>query len=244
MLTISRDAVSTENDRSGAPPKPSAAFVPALRLGRLWEVRLGERPRTWTIVPGGDADRADALAVRRVVYDQRFGTPWQPEEDALDARAFLCVVRLPDGTPVASLRVIGPDDRPLEIESAMPPFDTLLGPDSRPGEMNRFCILPPWRGLASGVHMALFQWAFAIARRDRFSHFLVVAPQDVRPIYEFLLFQPIPDTSYVHPWIDAGVCTPMVLDLRNLPSRYRAARHAFIRLLETDDALAPELRAS
>lgn len=207
-------------------------------------MRLGERPRTWTIAPGGDADRRDALALRRQVYEDRFGTPWQPEEDLLDARAFLCVVRLPDGVPVASLRVIGPDDRPLEIESALPPFDELLGPDARPGEMNRFCILPPWRSLASGVHMALFQWAFAIARRERFSHFLVVAPEDVRPIYSFLLFEPIPGRTYEHPWIAAGVCTPMVLDLRGLSARYRSARHAFTRLLEADDALAPELRPS
>lgn len=208
-------------------------------------MRLGDRPRTWTIRPGSGNDRADALQIRRDVYQQRFGTPWQPEEDALDARAFLCVVRLPDGTPVASLRVIGPDDRPLEIESALPPLAELLGRDCRPGEMNRFCILPGWRSLTSGVHMALFQWAFAIARRDRFSHYLVVAPQDVRPIYAFLLFETIPDRpTYEHPWIDAGVCTPMVLALRDVRTRYRAARHSFARLLEVDDALAPELRTS
>ncbi len=207
-------------------------------------MRLGERPRTWTIAPGGGTDRADALRIRRDVYGERFGTPWQPEEDALDARAFLCVVRLADGTPVASLRVVGPDDRPLELESGLPPLEKLLGADCRPGEMSRFCILPGWRTLTSGVHMALFQWAFAVARRDRYSHFLVVAPQDVLPIYSFLLFEPIPDApTYVHPWIDAGVCTPMVLDLRDVRRRYRAARHAFSRLLETDDALAGELRA-
>lgn len=205
-------------------------------------MRFGERPRSWSIRAGGDADRADALDIRRRVYDERFGTPWQPEEDALDARAFLCVVRLADGTPIASLRVIGPDDRPLEIEETLPPLDELLGRDARPGEMNRFCILPPWRRLSSGVHMALFQWAFALARRDRFSHFLVLAPQDVRPIYAFLLFEALGDVTYEHPWVAAGDCTPMLLELRNLRTRYRKARHTFARLLESDDALAPELR--
>lgn len=239
VLNISRDAVSNE---SGA-HRTSAPFVPAIRLGRIWQVRIGDRPRTWTIAPGGDADRADALANRRFVYGQRFGTPWAPEEDALDARAFIAVVRLSDGRPVASLRVIGPDDRPLEIEQKLPLGD-LLPADARPGEMNRFCILPECRRMGTGIHMALFQWAFAIARRERFSHYLVLAPADVKPIYEFLLFDAVPGVTFEHPWVAAGVCTPMILDLRDVAGRYREAHHAFTRLLEVQDALAPELRAS
>jgi hypothetical protein len=226
VLTISRDAVSTDE---GAP------------LGRVWQVRLGDRPRTWSIATGDDADRADALANRRFVYGDRFGTPWAPEEDALDARAFIAVVRLPDGRPVASLRVIGPDDRPLEIEQKLS-LDDVLPTGARPGEMNRFCILPECRRMGTGIHMALFQWAFALARRARFSHYLVLAPADVKPIYEFLLFDAVAGVTFEHPWVAAGMCTPMVLDMREVAVRYRDARHAFARLLEASDALAPELR--
>lgn len=204
---------------------------------------MGAQPRTWTIAPGGDGDRADALAVRRRVYDERFGPSWPPEEDVLDARAFLCVVRAADGAPVASLRVLGPDDRPLEVESELPLQD-LLPTDARPGEMNRFAIVPERRPMATGIHMALFQWAFALARRQRFSHYLVLAPRDVGPIYRFLLFDPVPGYAFPHPWIATGVCTPMVLDLRDVGARYRAARHAFAPLLESQDALAPELQSA
>lgn len=223
------------------PPGTDLRPVPAIRLGRIWRIGLGDRPRTWTIAPGGDADRADALAIRHRVYEERFGNTWPVEEDILDARAFLCVVRRPDGRPVASLRVIGPDDRPLEIDTMLR-LDQLLPADARPGEMNRFAILPECRGMSTGIHMALFQWSFALARRDRYSHFLVLAPRDVRSIYEFLLFHPISSLTFEHPWIPAGICTPMVLELHDVSTRYHAARHAFAPLLERQEALAPELR--
>jgi hypothetical protein len=242
VLTISALTVSIKEERTRAATSSSTAFVPALRLGRLWQVRLGERARTWTIRPGDTADRDDALDIRRRVYDERFGDGHRPDGDDLDARAYLCVVRLADGTPVASLRVVGPDDRPLEIESALPPLEDMLGPDIRPSEMNRFSILPGWRTLGTGIHMALFQWAFSVIRRDRASHVLVLAPEDVRSIYSFLLFEPIGE-QYMHPRVGVS-CTPMVLDLRNMPSRYRTARPAFARLLDPDEAIAPELRVS
>jgi hypothetical protein len=238
-MNIRTDAVSIGNGASIT----SAPFVPAVRLGRIWQVRLGERPRTWTIEPGGDVDRADALANRRHVLAERYGRAAVPEEDALDARAFIAVVRLPDGRPVASLRVLGPDDRPLEIEQKLQ-VDALLPADSRPGEMNRFCILPECRRMGTGIHMALFQWAFALARRQRFSHYLVLAPADVKPIYQFLLFDPVPGVTFEHPRVANVICTPMLLDLRDIAGRYRDARHSFTRLLEVQDALAPELRAS
>lgn len=239
MLTISRVAVST-GDATPRASRPPSAPVPAVRLGRVWRVVLGERPRTWTIAPGGDADRADALSIRQRVYEAQFGTGWPKEEDVLDARAFLCVVRRPDGEAVASLRVIGPDDRPLEIESMLPLDELPAG--ARPGEMNRFAIVPESRRMSTGIHMALFQWAFALARRDRYSHFFVVAPRDVKAIYEFLLFRPVGNRTFPHPRLDTVFCTPMVLDLHDVQVRYHEARHAFASLLERQDGLAPELR--
>ena len=236
LLTIRRHAVSNAADT-----RTPGGVIPAIRLGRVWRVDLGVRRRTWTIAPGGDVDRADALAIRHRVYEERFGNAWPVEEDAIDARAFLCVVRLPDGRPVASLRLIGADDRPLELDPMLP-LPALLGADARPGELNRFAILRECRGMSTGVHMALFQWSFALARRDQYTHFLVLAPHDVRPIYEFLLFHPVSTQRFHHPWIPAGPCTPMALELRDVGARYQAARHAFAPLLDRQDALAPELR--
>lgn len=197
----------------------------------IWKICLFDDRPGWHITSGSERDKADALEVRRQVYCDELGYKWELAEDGFDVRASICVVRTGKGRPIASLRIVGPRDRPLEVEQFVQ-IDDILPPNSRPGEISRFCVLPPFRRISSSVHFALFQFAFDLAQAERFSHFIVWAKPTIMPIYRYLLFQVVEGVSFRHPELGNDLHHVLVLDLQGLAVRYRRARHPFSALLE------------
>ncbi len=201
---------------------------------QTWSISLTEGKPGWLITPGTDADRVDALSVRYQVYCEELGYKWNSAQDEFDAQAVICVVRTGDGSAVASLRIVGPEARPFEVEKFVS-IEDILPANSWPAELNRFCVLPHLRTISSSVHVALFNFAFGLARRQRFSHFVLASKPSIEAIYRFLLFEVIEGRSFRHSGMGDERHNLMLLDLRNLSERYRQARHPFAHLMLADD---------
>jgi len=201
----------------------------------IWRISLGNGKPGWKIVRGEEADRIDALRVRQQVYCEELGYNWQSPEDGLDARGTLCVVRNKDEEAIASLRIVGPEARPYEIERFIS-VEHILPPDSRAAELNRFCILPAYRRMSSSVHVALFTFMFGLARRERFSHFILASKRSIAAIYRYLLFEEVKGYEFLHSELADSPHDIYLLELHNLVDRYKAASHPWVRLLEQGGA--------
>ena len=189
-----------------------------------WRINFTKGSPRWLILPGTEADRSAALQVRWQVYCEELGHSWAPSGDSYDQRANLCVVRTAEDQPVASLRIVGPEGRPFEIDRYVP-IDDLLPKDSRPAEINRFCILRSFRSISSGVHLALFDFMIFLSRRESFSHFILASKPSIAPIYRYLGFEVVPGRSFAHAELGNQRHDLMLLELSRLPERYRDVGH-------------------
>jgi hypothetical protein len=197
---------------------------------RAWRIKFTSSNSRWLIVPGTEADKLAALQVRWQVYCEELGHRWAPSGDPYDQRANLCVVRTPEDQPVASLRIVGPEGRPFEIDRYVP-IDDVLPEGSRPAEINRFCILPPFRSISSGVHLALFDFMIFLSRKEFFSHFVLASKPSIAPIYRYLGFEVVRGRSFAHAELANQQHDLMLLELSKLPERYRDARHPLGRFI-------------
>ena len=157
----------------------------ALGIGQVWRIVLTNR--TWAIERGTALDRDAALEVREQLYCNELGYRWESREDRFDAGATIAVIRTQDGRVIGSIRIVGPEARPFEIEKYIPIGD-ILPQDSRPAEVNRYCVVPAFRGIANSVHFAAFSFAIERAQLEQFSHFVIATKPALEPIYRDLLF--------------------------------------------------------
>lgn len=196
----------------------------------VWRVRLGKEAAASIIELGGAQDRRDALQVRKAVYCDELGYQLEPCADTFDRRAELCVVRTSKGSPIASLRILGPTQRPYEFEAFLP-TRKVLPADHRAAEISRFCVLPESRGVSSLAHFGAFQFAFDLALRDNFSHFIIWSKPSLEAVYRYLLFEVVEGVRFRHPALGNETHSVMVLDLHNIENRYRRTRHPLASLL-------------
>ena len=197
---------------------------------RIWRVTLKMGDPPWRIDPGSPEDRTAALDVRNSVYCEELGHRWASPADEFDDRANLCVVRDPSNTPIASVRILGPEGRPFEIETFLD-LTQVLPNDSRPAEMNRFAILPPHRKISSAVHLALFKFSMDLANSDKFSHFVLATKAAVAPIYRYLGFEQVPGYSFAHRSLGNEPHDLFILSLSDMLGTFRRKQHPLLRLL-------------
>jgi hypothetical protein len=199
-------------------------------ISETWNVQLTDGAPPWHILPGGIADRADALRVREIVYCQELGYRWGSPSDEYDSRAILCLVRSVNGEAIGSFRIVGPTARPFEVDRFLR-LDEILPPNSRPAEMNRFCVLAPYRSISSSLHLALFKFSLDLARRDHLSHFVLAAKPSIAPIYRYLGFDLVSGTRFEHTGLGGDLHDLFVMDLGKLEERYASTGHPLARLL-------------
>jgi hypothetical protein len=199
---------------------------------RIWRVTLTSGDPPWRIDPGSMEDRAAALEVRNAVYCEELGHRWESPADEFDDRAHLCVVRDPSNLPIASVRILGPEGRPFEIETFLD-LSQVLPKDSRAAEMNRFAILPPHRKISSSVHLALFKFSMDLAALERFSHFVLATKAQVAPIYRYLGFEQVPGYSFAHRTLGNDRHDLFLLSLREMLEKFKRTRHPLLRLVTT-----------
>jgi hypothetical protein len=203
----------------------------AVRGGRgLPMTEAGRSTKTITefyckVVNGKDADCA--LDIRRRVYIEEFGFDLggSGPRDPIDDRSYQLLASTADGEPVGSLRLT--DTRPFEIEAFLD-IGPYLEQGRRPAEITRLCILAPYRRIsrATFVHLAILKEVLRLAWQVGVTDFIASTREELKPFYDYLLFETYPGAVYYHPEIGNTKHTLMRLDLATVVERYRRVRPA------------------
>lgn len=172
------------------------------------------------------AERPLALDLRRIVYQEEFG---HPPVDELDERAYHLIARSQNGEIIATLRIVGPDQRPFDIEryvdlSAFFPAERLLA------LVGGLCIRRDHRSVTRTgfLPMGMFKLAYAFARKHKLTDFLTYVYPNLYQFYRGAFFEPLVP-AFEHPsW---GTVCLMHLDLEGLEARHGRSREAFARFL-------------
>lgn len=157
--------------------------------------------------------REALLETRRTIYTDELGYHGIDEFDqqARHIGAFTL-----DGRIVAACRILGPEQRPLEIESDVD-LDRLLGPLRRPAQIGGLWVHPEFRKVREGfmLPLALMRCLYIIAERHNVTDLVLrTHVAAVRPLYLRIGFVERTDFAYRHPqWGEVFV---MSLDLEHL----------------------------
>jgi len=175
-------------------------------------------------------ERDRAFELRGRVYREELG---HDGLDGFDEHAHHLIAIDRDGKLLAALRIVGPDQRPFDMERLVTLADFLPG-DRVPGELSRFCVDPAFRRVERGsfVHLGMFKLAHSFARKHGLTDFVTLALPHLRNGYRVGFFRSVgPDL--IHPtW---GPVSLMHLDLIDLKQRYGRSSRPMARLLFEDD---------
>jgi len=180
----------------------------------------------FTFKVASEPERRLALNLRRQVYRTELG---HDGIDSFDDRAYHLIACTANGDVVASLRIVGPESRPFDLESVAPLID-LLGPSRRLGEISRFCIKPDLRHLTKGqsIHLGMFKLAYEFALRHSLTDFVTLALPHLSRLYSMALFRPLM-AEIKHPtW---GPVQLMHLDLMRLADNRSSSADRMARFL-------------
>jgi ribosomal protein S18 acetylase RimI-like enzyme len=164
--------------------------------------------------------REAAIDARRAIYTAELGYHGVDEFDR-DARQI--VAATVTGEIAAACRMIGPERRPLEIETAVN-LDELLGSPRRPAQIGGLVVHPERRSPAHGylLPLALMRCLYLVAERTGATDLVLRTHVDaVRILYRRVGFIERTSFGYRHPeWGDVFV---MSLDLDEMRSKSLSA---------------------
>ena len=173
-----------------------------------------------------------AFALRRRIYSQEFGYPGLDEFDESAHHLIACDS---DATVVAALRIVGPDQRPFELEGFVSLSDSLPSVGTS-GEIGRFCVRRDHRQVKSYrfVHVGMFKLAVAYGRKLGLTDLVGVAVLHLRGLYRLALFESLSTPiEFEHPhW---GPVEVVRLNLKDIGLRSLGSRSSMTRLLHAKD---------
>lgn len=176
-------------------------------------------------VAAGD-ERARALELRHEVYDQDLG--YVPIDD-IDERAHHLIAHDEEGQVLAALRIVGPDQRPFDLDQYVAVSD-FVPLDRSPAEIGRFCIRRTHRRVSSNpfIHFGMLKLAYAFSRKIGITDFIMCTQPHLLEFYRRALFDEV-NLSFEHPmW---GRLHVMHLDLTMLEEMASGSRQPMARLL-------------
>jgi predicted GNAT family N-acyltransferase len=171
----------------------------------------------FTFSEAAPSERIGAIQLFRRVYQQDIG---HIPEDNLDELAHHLIAKTPQGDIVASLRLLGPELRPFDIE----PFCDLsahLSDDSVPALIGRLSLSHHLRALRQSIplQLGMLKLAITFARRHSLTDLFLYAMPHLISVYRTGFFKPIPCTFHYAPLnLDMQV---MQLNIRELETRRR-----------------------
>jgi N-acyl-L-homoserine lactone synthetase len=171
-------------------------------------------------------ERDRALALRRHVYTDEHGNAGI---DQLDAIATHLVAVDSHGTVVSALRVLGPAQRPFDLER-FASLETILPTNSRPAEISRFCVAKSHRIVHRGqaVHLGMLKLVYEFACHQAITDLFTLVLPGMEKLYEAVFFRRL-NIVVKHPtW---GIATAMHLNLDQARSQNRNSMHPIARLL-------------
>jgi predicted GNAT family N-acyltransferase len=175
-------------------------------------------------------DRPRAMELLRHVYVEAYG---HVPNDGLDEQAHFLVVALADGQLAATVRVLGPEQRPFDLESSVPLSQFVSG-DRCIAEIGRLCIRTDYRSIRKStfIQFGMLKLAYAFARKRGITDFVMYTYPELIDFYRRALFELV-DVTFTHPdWGDVHV---MRLDLLSLETRFSGSDTPLGRILFSSD---------
>jgi hypothetical protein len=175
-------------------------------------------------------ERTRALELQHQVYAEDLG---HVPEDSFDARAHFLVACADNGGVVAVFRLVGPEQRPFDLE-AFVNVKEILAPGRIPALVGRLCIRRDHRNISKHMFLqiGLFKLAYAFAEKRGITDLLLYTYPKLIAFYRGALFNLV-NRTFEHP--DWGTVHLMHLDLLGLEARCAQSRNRLARLLFATD---------
>jgi predicted GNAT family N-acyltransferase len=173
-----------------------------------------------------DSERRAALAMRSRIYATELGSAGL---DHFDAAAHHVVAVTPDARVIATVRIIGPEQRPFDIESLFN-LSAVLPPNRVPAEISRFCVDPGHRQMHRRhmLHFGMLKAVYDLATKLNITDIVTLGLPHLKNLYRIGYFSEM-GGACVHPvW---GPAHPMRLDLVELRRRYASSSNGLASLL-------------
>ena len=180
-------------------------------------------------------ERDAVLDLRRRVYTEDWS--YVPKDD-LDLRAYHLIARDSADEIVAALRMVGPEQRPFDIEQFAAISDFL--PEERvPAEVGRLCVRRDHRRVSRGsfLQMGMLKLSYAFARSRGITDLVMYTFPHLLPFYRAAFFER-PGLTFEHPGYGRQMHI-MRLDLVSLECRLSESRKPVARFLS---ATHPNIR--
>ena len=176
--------------------------------------------KTFTFKEADSAEREKALALFRDVYTQDVG---HVPEDELDIVACHLIAKTPEGDVVASLRLVGPEQRPFDIERHCD-LAPHLSTDAAPGMLGRLSVRHDMRRIQCAVplHLGMLKLALHFAKAHEITDLFLYAMPHLITFYRGAFFVPL-DCSFVYLPLNVRMQV-MQLNLRDLECRQTSSR--------------------
>jgi predicted GNAT family N-acyltransferase len=165
-------------------------------------------------------EREVALGLRREVYSKDVG---HAPDDASDDRARHFVAKTLDGDLVAAFRVLGPEERPFDLEKYVS-LQQLVPPPKRAALIGRLCIRHDYRPIARSVYIqtGMLRIAHEYASRNAITDFVMFTFPYLRAFYRSAYFSEV-GLTFEHPGYRSTMHV-MHLDLMAFRRRYESAQ--------------------
>lgn len=173
-----------------------------------------------------ESERERAMALQREVYERDVG---HVPNDEYDRAAHYFVVLNSKDDMVATFRIVGPEQRPFDIERIRD-LSTIIAADRSPAVIGRLCVRPDYRLVSAKMFLpfGVLKLIHAFATKNGITDLLLYTYPHLRNFYRSAFFREVGGTID-HP--DWGRIHLMHLDLIDLAERYREADQPLARLL-------------
>jgi predicted GNAT family N-acyltransferase len=155
-----------------------------------------------------------AVALGKLVYERDLH---RAPEEALDEEAHHLIVLNAASDVIAAVRILGPDQRPFELEEYTD-LRSFLGPRRTPAVIGRLCIDPSHRSPRTSVSilMGILKLSLMFARKQSITDYFLYTYPNLVPFYRKAFFKTL-NVTLNHPYW--GCVELMRLDLVTLRHR-------------------------
>jgi predicted GNAT family N-acyltransferase len=177
-------------------------------------------------------ERQRALALQAEIYRADLGLP--VHNDGLDESAHYLIALNSQGETIASFRIVGPEQRPFDIER-LADLTGVLTPGRVVGLIGRLTIRADYRGVSRkmALPMGMLKLAYEFSQRHGITDLLLYTPlRHLLNFYRGAFFQQI-DVTAEHP--DWGTVYVMHWDLLRFRQQHASSNRPLAQfLLRTD----------
>lgn len=176
---------------------------------------IAELLSTFTFKEATQDERAQAIALFREVYSRDIG---HVPEDAFDPVAHHLIAKTPAGEVVASFRLLGPNQRPFDIERFCD-LSPHLSPEAVPALLGRLSVRHDMRSIHQAVviQLGMLKLAILFAKNHAITDLFLYAMPHLITFYRGAFFKPL-DCTFLYAPLSTSMRI-MQLDLRDLERR-------------------------